>query len=40
MGDDRLNGLALMYIHKEIEPDIEAVINRFAQMGPHRLQFL
>ena len=30
MLDERLNGLALMYIHKDIEIDISNVINRFA----------
>ena len=26
MSDERLNGLALMYIHKEIDIDVQAVI--------------
>ncbi len=30
MTDERLTGLALMYIHPEIEIDIETVIDRFA----------
>ena len=30
MLDERLNGLALKYIHKDIEIDISNVINRFA----------
>ena len=27
MGEERLNGLALLYIHKEIIPDFDAVID-------------
>ena len=30
MVEERLNGLALMYIHQEIEPDVEEVINKFS----------
>ena len=30
MSDGRLNGLALMYIHKEIDIDVQAVIYIFA----------
>ena len=30
MDDDRLNGLALMYIHKETDISIDAVIDKFA----------
>ena len=28
MVEDRLNGLALMHIHQEIEPSIDEVINK------------
>ncbi|XP_057291325.1 52 kDa repressor of the inhibitor of the protein kinase-like [Hydractinia symbiolongicarpus] len=31
MVSDRLNGLALMYIHNEIVPDVHQVINKFAK---------
>lgn len=34
MTDERLTGLALMYIHPEIEIDIETVIDRFAAAQP------
>ena len=27
---ERLNGLALMHIHRDIEPDVEEIINKFA----------
>lgn len=30
MAQDRLNGLALLYIHRNIDINIENVINRFA----------
>ena len=30
MVEDRLNGLALMHIHQEIEPSIDEVINTFS----------
>ena len=38
MTEDRLNGLALMYIHQNIVPNIEKVINRFA-ISNRRLDF-
>jgi hypothetical protein len=38
MNDDRLNGLALMYIHKDKEISIEDVINNFA-LGNRKLDF-
>ena len=40
MGGDRLNGLSLMYVHREIVPDTEEVIDLFARLGPRRLEFL
>ena len=39
MVEERFNGLALMHVHCEIKPNINAVINRFASMGKHRLEF-
>ena len=38
MTSERLNGLALMYVHREIVPDIEKVIDRFA-ITNRRLDF-
>ena len=40
MVEDRINGLALMQIHPEIEPDIADVINKFCASGARRLAFL
>ena len=37
---ERLNGLSLMHIHRDIEPDVEEIINKFAQLGPRRLELL
>lgn len=39
MGEDRLTGLALMYIHKDVSIDVEKVINDFAQK-PRKLAFV
>lgn len=38
MVEDRLNGLALMGIHTEVVPDVEKVIDKFAE-GNTRLKF-
>lgn len=38
MTEDRLNGLALLYVHRNIDLDIESVINRFANKK-RRLDF-
>lgn len=38
MIEERLNGLALMQIHQEIVPDVNAVIDKFA-VGNTRLKF-
>ena len=40
MQQDRFNGLSLMYIHPEIVPEIDKVIDTFAELGPRRLEFL
>ena len=39
MVEERLNGLALMGIHTEVVPDVEKIIDKFAQ-GNTRLKFL
>lgn len=38
MTDYRMNGLALMYAHKEIELNIDTLINKFATMHPRRMR--
>ena len=40
MGNDRLNGLALLHIHKDIVPDPYKVIQKYAETGPRRLEIL
>ena len=39
MTEDRLTGLALLYIHKDLEIDVNDVINRFAVKN-RRLAFI
>ena len=38
MVEERLNGLALMHVHQEIEPDVQDVLQKFAT-GNRRLEF-
>ncbi|CAI6349937.1 unnamed protein product [Macrosiphum euphorbiae] len=40
MIEDRLNGLALMHIHRDISIDIEQVIDRFAKNKNRKLDFV
>ena len=40
MVEDRLNGLALMHVHQEIQLDISEVIKKFASDGNRRLELL
>ena len=41
MKEERLNGLALMHIHKhDIQIDTEEIINEFAVASPRRLELL
>jgi len=37
--DDRLNGLAVMYIHSMIEVDVEQVIDEFSRRKNRKLDF-
>lgn len=40
MGNERLTGLALLNIHREIDVDIDNIINRFARIGNRKLEFI
>lgn len=40
MKEDRLNGLALMYMHRDIKIDVEEIIDEFANIKKHRLEFI
>ena len=37
MGEERLNGLAMMYIHKDIDPSEDEVLNQFCASGKRRM---
>ena len=38
MIEERLNGLALMHVHQEIQPDVQEVLQKFSS-GNRRLEF-
>ncbi|XP_050505348.1 52 kDa repressor of the inhibitor of the protein kinase-like [Diabrotica virgifera virgifera] len=40
MVEERLNGLCLLYIHRDIEVNVENVIERYAKGGKRRLDFI
>jgi hypothetical protein len=40
MVEDRLNGLELLHIHADIEINVDNIIERFANQGTHRLEFI
>ena len=40
MTEDRLTGLAMLHVHRNVHLDVESVIDHFAQLGPHRLAFI
>ena len=40
MTQERLSGLALMCIHRDIQIDRESVISRFSRMHPHRMEMV
>lgn len=40
MGDDRLMGLALMHVHRDIELSTDKVIDDFAKLLKTRLDFV
>ena len=37
MGEDRFNALVLMYVHKDIELDLDKIIDIFARRHPRRM---
>ena len=37
MGEDRLNGLAMMYIHRDISCDSKGVVEQFARQHRRRM---
>ena len=38
MGEDRLTGLALVHIHKDMDVDSEEIIDNFATGQPRRMK--
>ena len=38
MVQDRLNGLALMHAHSEMELDLQQIIDLFANLHPRRMR--
>ena len=38
MCNERLSALALLYIHVEIDPDLQSILEKFIVLGPHRLE--
>ena len=38
MVQDRLNGLALMHAHREMELDLEKIVDLFANLHPRRMR--
>ena len=40
MLQEKLTGLALLHIHQDIIVPIDEIIDRFADLGPHRLAYL
>ena len=40
IGHERLNGLALMSIHRDVEIDFDDVLNRFARQHERRMELI
>ena len=40
MGEDRLNALLLLYIHKDIDINICKIVDMFTPKHPRRMQFI
>lgn len=38
MVEERLNGLALLHIHADMDIDVDNIIERFVNQGTHRLE--
>ena len=39
MTEERLNGLAMLHVHSDIEINLDAVINNFANRENHKIKF-
>ena len=40
MSDNRLNGLAVLYVHWDIDLEVNEVIDRFAIRHPRRMKLI
>ena len=40
VGEARLNGLAMLNIHRDMEVDVQTVIDDLAKLGSRHLQFV
>ena len=40
MGADRLNALTLLFVHKDIDLDVNAIIDMYARRHPRRMVLL
>ena len=38
MAEERLNGLAMLYVHRDIPYPPDAVVNEFAHLQPRKLE--
>ena len=39
MLEERLNGLALLYVHRQVPVDLDVAVDQFANAKPRRMQF-
>jgi hypothetical protein len=40
MAEDRINGLAMLHIHYNLEVDVDVIIDQFARLHPRRMEFI
>jgi len=40
MGEDRFNALLLMYVHKDIQIDINKIVDKFAGKHPRKMMLI
>ena len=40
MTEERLNGLAMLYVHRDISCSPDAVVDEFARMQPRKLELV
>ena len=40
MGEDRMNALLLLFIHKDIPLDYGSIVDKYARCNPRRMNFI